>query len=165
MGKTSRGYQRNRWQDEILQDIRVFGVKNWTKVLVDRQAWHEVKNPQSAVGRTQKKAEEEKKKKKEKEEKKKKQKDNNNNNNNNQFNTTYSLLVSCCVLKYTGFSFSIEYPTLFFELYIHVATINNTTCLCNFIHILMCGLNMAQEPPFYNLVLECDQSDSELGVT
>jgi len=81
---------------------------------------------------------------------------------NNLFNTTYSLLVFCCVLKYTGFSFSIEYPTLFFELYI--ATINNTTGPRNFIHILICGLNMAQEPTFYNLILECDQSYSELGV-
>jgi hypothetical protein len=79
------------------------------------------------------------------------------------FNTTYLLLVSYCVLKYTGFSFSIEYPTLFFELYI--ATINNMTGLCNFIHILMCGLNMAQEPTFYNLFLECNQNDSDLGVT
>ena len=85
-----------------------------------------------------------------------------NNNNNNLFNTNYSLLVSCCVLKYTGFSFSIECPTLFFEL--HIATINNTTGLCNFIHILMCGLNTAQEPTFCNLFLECDQRDSELGV-
>jgi len=91
------------------------------------------------------------------------QNNNNNNSINNKFNTTYSLLVSCCVLKYTGFSFSIEYPTLFFERYI--ATINNTTGLCNFVHIFMCGLNMAQKPTFYDLFLECDQSDSELGVT
>jgi len=77
------------------------------------------------------------------------------------FSTTYSLLVSCCVLKYKGFSFSIEYPTLVFELYI--ATFNNTTGLCNFIHILMGWFNMAQKPTFY--ILECDQSDSKLGVT
>jgi hypothetical protein len=29
-GKRSRGHQRNRWQDEVLKDIRVLGVKNWT---------------------------------------------------------------------------------------------------------------------------------------
>jgi hypothetical protein len=42
MGKRSRGQPRNRWRDEVLKDIRVFGVKNWTKVVVDRSAWHDV---------------------------------------------------------------------------------------------------------------------------
>ena len=42
MGKRSRGHPRNRWQDEVLQDIRVLGVKNWTNVVMDRLAWHDM---------------------------------------------------------------------------------------------------------------------------
>jgi hypothetical protein len=42
MGKRSRGRPRNRWQDEILKDIRVLGVKNWTKLVMDRTAWHDL---------------------------------------------------------------------------------------------------------------------------
>jgi len=42
MGKRSRGCPRNRWQDEVLKDIRVMGVKNWTKVVMDRSAWHDM---------------------------------------------------------------------------------------------------------------------------
>lgn len=40
MGKKSRGRPRNRWQDEVLKDIRVVGVKNWPKVVMDRAAMH-----------------------------------------------------------------------------------------------------------------------------
>jgi hypothetical protein len=28
------------WWDEVLKDIRVIGAKNWTKVVLDRPAWH-----------------------------------------------------------------------------------------------------------------------------
>jgi hypothetical protein len=42
MGKRSRGHPRNRWWDEVLKDIRVFYVKNWTKVVMDRWAWHDL---------------------------------------------------------------------------------------------------------------------------
>jgi len=40
--KRSRGHQRNRWWDEILKDIRVLGVKKWTKVVIDRSIWHDL---------------------------------------------------------------------------------------------------------------------------
>jgi len=42
MGKRSRGRQRNRWTDEVLKDTRVLGVKSWTKVAMDRPAWHDL---------------------------------------------------------------------------------------------------------------------------
>ena len=42
MGKRSRGRPRNRWQDEVLKDIRLLGVKNWTKVVMDRSTWHDM---------------------------------------------------------------------------------------------------------------------------
>jgi len=38
VGKRSRGHPRNRWRD----DIRVLGVKNWTKVVMDRLVWHDL---------------------------------------------------------------------------------------------------------------------------
>ena len=38
VGKGSIGRPRNRWGDEFLKDIRVLGVKYWTKVVMDRQA-------------------------------------------------------------------------------------------------------------------------------
>jgi len=40
--KRSREGPRNRWQDEVLKDIRVLGVKNWPKVVIDRAAWHDL---------------------------------------------------------------------------------------------------------------------------
>jgi len=39
-GNKSRGRPRNGRQDEVLKDIRVIGVKNWTKGVMDRSAWH-----------------------------------------------------------------------------------------------------------------------------
>jgi hypothetical protein len=42
MGKRSKGHPRNRWQSEVLKEIRVLGVKNWTKVVMDRTAWHDL---------------------------------------------------------------------------------------------------------------------------
>jgi hypothetical protein len=42
MGKRTKGHPRNRRQDEVLKDIRVLGVKNWTKVVMDRTAWHDL---------------------------------------------------------------------------------------------------------------------------
>jgi hypothetical protein len=38
VGKRSRGRQSYRWQDEVLKDIRVLGVKNWTKVVITHQS-------------------------------------------------------------------------------------------------------------------------------
>jgi hypothetical protein len=39
MGNRSRGRPRNRWQDEVLKDIRVLCVQIWTKVVtMDRTA-------------------------------------------------------------------------------------------------------------------------------
>jgi len=40
MGNRSKGHPRNRWQDEVLKDIGVLGVKKWTKMVMDRTAWH-----------------------------------------------------------------------------------------------------------------------------
>jgi hypothetical protein len=40
--KRSRGRQRNGWQDEVLKDIRVLGVKNWTQLVIDRSVWHDL---------------------------------------------------------------------------------------------------------------------------
>ena len=40
--KRQRGWPRNTWQDEALKDTGVLGVKNWTKVLMDRAAWHDL---------------------------------------------------------------------------------------------------------------------------
>ena len=42
MGKRSKGYPRDRWQDEVLKDIGVLRVKNWTYVVMDRTAWHDL---------------------------------------------------------------------------------------------------------------------------
>jgi hypothetical protein len=42
VGKRSRGYPRNIWWDEVLKDIRVLDVKNWTKVVKDRWTWHDL---------------------------------------------------------------------------------------------------------------------------
>ena len=30
------------WRDEVLKDIRVMAVKNWTKVVMDKLAWHDL---------------------------------------------------------------------------------------------------------------------------
>jgi hypothetical protein len=40
MGKSLGGQPRNRWRDNVLQDIRVVGVNIWTKVAMDTSAWH-----------------------------------------------------------------------------------------------------------------------------
>jgi len=40
--KRSRGGPRNRWQEEVLKDIRVLCVKNWPMVVMDRAAWHDL---------------------------------------------------------------------------------------------------------------------------
>lgn len=43
MGERSRGCPTNRWWDEVRKDIRVLGMKNWTKVVVmDRSTWHDL---------------------------------------------------------------------------------------------------------------------------
>jgi hypothetical protein len=42
IGKISRGRPRNRWREKVLKDIRVSGVKNWTTVVMDRSAWHDL---------------------------------------------------------------------------------------------------------------------------
>jgi hypothetical protein len=34
----SRGHQRNRWWDEVPKDIKVLGVRNWTRVVMDSLA-------------------------------------------------------------------------------------------------------------------------------
>jgi hypothetical protein len=35
VGKRSRVHPRNRWRVEVLKDIRVLVVKNWTKVVME----------------------------------------------------------------------------------------------------------------------------------
>jgi hypothetical protein len=42
MGKRSRGHPRNRWWDELLNDISILDVKNRTKAVMDRWAWHDL---------------------------------------------------------------------------------------------------------------------------
>jgi len=42
MVKRSRGGPRNRWQDEVLKNIKILCVKNWPKVVMDRAAWHDL---------------------------------------------------------------------------------------------------------------------------
>jgi hypothetical protein len=42
MVRRSRVGPRNRWQDEVLKDIRVLGMKNWPEVVMDRAAWHDL---------------------------------------------------------------------------------------------------------------------------
>jgi len=42
MAKRSKGLPRNRWQDEVLKDIRVLGVKNWANVVMDRMPRHDL---------------------------------------------------------------------------------------------------------------------------
>lgn len=39
MGERSRGQPRNRRWDEVLKDIRVLGVRNLTRVVMDSLAW------------------------------------------------------------------------------------------------------------------------------
>ena len=40
MGKKSREHPRRRWRDEVLKDVREMSLKNQTKVVMDRSAWH-----------------------------------------------------------------------------------------------------------------------------
>jgi len=42
VGKRSIGHPRNRCWDEVLKDIRVLDVNIWTKVVMDRWAWHDL---------------------------------------------------------------------------------------------------------------------------
>jgi hypothetical protein len=42
MGKRSRGRPRNRLRDDVLKDITVLCVKKWTKLVMDRSAWHDL---------------------------------------------------------------------------------------------------------------------------
>jgi hypothetical protein len=37
----SATFNFSRWE-EVLSDIRVIGVKNWAKVVLDRLAWHDL---------------------------------------------------------------------------------------------------------------------------
>ena len=41
MGERSRRRPRNRWRKKVRKDIRVSGVKNWTKGVMDRSTWHD----------------------------------------------------------------------------------------------------------------------------
>jgi hypothetical protein len=40
--KRLKGHPRNTWRNEVLKDIRVLGLKNWTKVMMDRVAWYDL---------------------------------------------------------------------------------------------------------------------------
>jgi hypothetical protein len=42
MGKRSRGHPKNRSWDDVLKDMRIVDVKNWTKVVMDSWAWHDI---------------------------------------------------------------------------------------------------------------------------
>ena len=38
IGKRSKGRPRNRWKDEVLNDLKTLKLKNWTYLVTDRKA-------------------------------------------------------------------------------------------------------------------------------
>jgi hypothetical protein len=53
IGKRSKGRPKNRWKDDVLNDLKKLKVKNWICLVKDRKAWCELvqktKNPQRVV--------------------------------------------------------------------------------------------------------------------
>jgi hypothetical protein len=42
IGMKSKGHPKNRWRDEVLNDLKKLGVMNWTCLVKDRKAWYEL---------------------------------------------------------------------------------------------------------------------------
>jgi hypothetical protein len=42
IGVRYKGRPKNRWRDEVLNNLRKLKVKNWTYLVKDRKAWHEL---------------------------------------------------------------------------------------------------------------------------
>ena len=42
VGIRSKGRPRNRWKDEVLNDLKELKAKNWTYVVTDRNTWCEL---------------------------------------------------------------------------------------------------------------------------
>jgi hypothetical protein len=42
IGMRSKGRPRNRWKDELLNDLKKLKVKNWTYLIKDRNVWCEL---------------------------------------------------------------------------------------------------------------------------
>jgi hypothetical protein len=41
-GTRKIGRPKLRWEDGVIQDIRVLGVKNWRKAAMDREDWRKL---------------------------------------------------------------------------------------------------------------------------
>jgi hypothetical protein len=42
IGMRSTGRPKNRWKDEVLNDLKTLKVKNWTYLVKDRKVWCEL---------------------------------------------------------------------------------------------------------------------------
>jgi hypothetical protein len=42
IGMRSKECRKSRWRDEVLNDLKKLKVKNWTCLIKDRKAWHEL---------------------------------------------------------------------------------------------------------------------------
>ena len=42
-GKRGRERPRLRWIDKILEDVKVFGLKNWWAMAKDREVWKKIR--------------------------------------------------------------------------------------------------------------------------
>jgi hypothetical protein len=42
IGMSPKGRPKNRWRDEVLNDLKKLKAKNWTRVVTDRKAWYKL---------------------------------------------------------------------------------------------------------------------------
>jgi hypothetical protein len=42
LGVRKSGRPKLRWEDDVMQDIKTFGVKNWRNVAMEKESWQKL---------------------------------------------------------------------------------------------------------------------------
>jgi len=42
IGLRTKGRPKNRWRDEVIYDLKRVELRNWSKLVKDRKAWHDL---------------------------------------------------------------------------------------------------------------------------